>query len=91
MVEASFSGYAVAIMNIQVRVIPGAKRTLVKEEGPGVYKVYLKAPAVDGKANKALGPVLAEYFGIRKKDVLIIKGLKSRQKTITLGENFRPI
>ncbi|MCK5580962.1 MAG: YggU family protein [Candidatus Omnitrophica bacterium] len=70
-------------MNINIKVIPGAKRNFFKEEKEGV-KVYLTAPAVDGKANKALVDFLAKHFKARKSHVEIIKGLKSRHKTISI-------
>lgn len=71
---------------IEVKVVPSAKRLMVKEEAD-CLKVYLTAPAVDGKANKALVECLSDYLGVKKKDVLIIKGLKSRYKTISILGN----
>jgi len=47
-------------------------------------KVYLNAPAADGKANKALLAFLAKYFKVSKGKIEIIKGLKSRNKTIMI-------
>ena len=70
-------------MTIDVKVIPQAKKTLMKEAG-GIFKVYLKAPAVDGKANQALIEFLADHFSVKKSAVEIIKGLKSRHKTINI-------
>jgi len=70
-------------MKIDVKVIPGARKNLIKQEG-GMWKVHLSAPAVDGKANKALIVLLAEHFKVRKSQIEIIKGLKSRRKTINI-------
>ena len=70
-------------MRINVKVIVQAKKSLIKEAG-GIFKVYLNAPAVDGKANKALIEFLAEHFSVKKSAVEIIKGLKSRHKTINI-------
>ncbi len=72
-------------MNINVKVIPAAKRNAIKQEGD-VWKIYLNAPAVDGKANKSLIALLAGHFGVRKSRIEIIKGLKSRHKTISIGD-----
>ena len=71
-------------MIIETKVIPNAKKDLIKEEG-GLYKIYLHAPAVEGKANKALIDLLAEHFNVHKSQIEIIKGLKSRHKTINIG------
>jgi uncharacterized protein (TIGR00251 family) len=70
-------------MKIDVKVIPGAKKNAVRQDGD-VWKVYLNAPAVEGKANKALVEVLADYFQAPKHRIEIIKGLKSRHKTISI-------
>ena len=69
---------------LNIRVVPGAKKNLLKEEA-GRLKVYLSAPAVEGKANKALVEFLAEYFQVRKSQIEIIKGLKSRDKIVNIN------
>jgi uncharacterized protein len=70
-------------MKISVKVIPGAGRDEWKDEGQAA-KVYLNAPAVDGKANAALIRFLAGHFGVKVSQVEIIKGLKSRHKVINI-------
>ena len=64
-----------------VRVIPNAKKNDVSEE-MGQLKVHLKAKAVGGKANKALIEVLAEFFNVKKSDIEITRGERSREKII---------
>jgi uncharacterized protein (TIGR00251 family) len=75
-------------MRIEVKVIPGAKKDAIKQERDmwegDTWKVYTSAPAVDGKANKALIALLAGHFQVRKSQIEIIKGLKSRHKTISI-------
>jgi len=77
-------------MNIDIKVIPGAKKNAVKPDpdGPkaGAWRVYVTAPAADGKANKALIALLADYFRVRKGQIEITKGLKSRHKTISIKD-----
>ncbi|MDP2652652.1 MAG: DUF167 domain-containing protein [Candidatus Omnitrophota bacterium] len=70
----------------EVKVVPNARRNLVRQE-EGRYKVYLSAPALDGRANAALVEVLAEHFGVKKSRIEIIKGLQSRNKTIKMFPN----
>jgi len=60
-----------------IKVIPNAKRNAFKDG-----KVYLTAPAVEGKANQALVEFLAEHFNVKKRQIRIIRGLKSRQKVV---------
>ena len=73
-------------MQINVKVIAGARKNLVKRMPEGMV-VYLTAPAVDGKANKALIGALAEEFDVAKSRIEIIKGLKSRHKTIKINKS----
>ncbi|MDO9465582.1 MAG: DUF167 domain-containing protein [bacterium] len=68
---------------INIRVIPNAKKNNVSEQ-QGKLKVHISAPAVDGKANKALIKVLAEYFKIKKNNIRIIRGTKSREKVVEI-------
>ena len=70
-------------MKISLKVMPGAKRNEFKEEGDSI-KVYLNAPAVDGKANAALINFLAGHYGVKLSQIEIIKGLKSRHKIINI-------
>ncbi len=70
-------------MKIDIKVIPAAKRNVFKQEGESI-KVYLTAPPVDGKANKALIEFLAQHFCVKKTQISITKGLQSRHKTISI-------
>jgi uncharacterized protein len=71
-------------VRFEVKVIPNAKKDRLVEEN-GRLKVYLNAPAVDGKANKALIEFLAEHFGVKKSEVRLVRGEKSREKTVEVG------
>ncbi len=68
---------------LHLKVIPSAKKNLVKET-QGVLKVYLTSPPVEGKANEELIDFLAEYLGVKRRQIEIIKGLKSRHKMIKI-------
>ena len=70
-------------MNIDVKVQAGARKNYLAQEG-GLIKVYLTAPPQQGKANRALIEFLADHFHVSKSQIEIIKGLKSRNKTITI-------
>ncbi|MDD4980741.1 MAG: DUF167 domain-containing protein [Candidatus Omnitrophica bacterium] len=71
-------------MIINIRVIPKAGRTLVKQEN-NYFKVYLTQSPHEGLANKQLIEVLAEHFHLKKYQVKIIKGEKSRDKAIEIN------
>ncbi len=66
---------------VQVRVISNARENKVKQETQRL-KVYLTAPPVEGKANRLLLKILAEYFNCRNSDLKIVRGEKSKDKLI---------
>lgn len=68
---------------INIKVIPNAKRNNVLKENDR-FKVYVTAPPVNGKANKAMIEVLAEYLKVKKRNIKIIKGNKSKEKIIEI-------
>ncbi len=53
-------------------------------EGAG-WKVYLCAPAVDGKANARLVEFLADHCRVRKSAVAIVRGQASRRKVVEIA------
>jgi len=68
---------------LNIRVIPQSNRNLIKEEDTSL-KVYLTKPAQDGLANKQLIELLAEHFNIKKYQISIIKGEKSKDKVVKI-------
>ncbi|KPK98193.1 MAG: hypothetical protein AMJ95_05660 [Omnitrophica WOR_2 bacterium SM23_72] len=70
-------------MILDVRVIPKASRRLVVKKDNSL-KVYLTKPAAEGLANKELICLLSEYFNIKKYQIRILKGEKSRDKLIQI-------
>jgi uncharacterized protein (TIGR00251 family) len=69
---------------ITVRVEPRSSRAGITGTRGDVLKVKLNSPPVGGKANRELIDILAKEFNIRKKDIEIISGRKSRNKTVKL-------
>ena len=70
-------------MKLNIKVIPNAKHNKLVEE-PGRIKVYLTAPALEGKANESLIEFLAEHFKVKKNRISIIRGLTSREKVVEI-------
>jgi len=65
------------MMRVTLKVIPGAKCNEWKTEGDSV-KVYLNAPAVEGKANEALIKFTAEHYGVKKTQIQITRILQCK-------------
>lgn len=72
-------------MIINVRVIPKASRALIKQES-GYLKAYLTKPAQDNLANVQLIDLLSDYLKVKKYQIKIIKGEKSRGKSVEVTQ-----
>jgi uncharacterized protein (TIGR00251 family) len=70
-------------VQIKIKVIPNATKNRVVEETERL-KVYVSAPATGGKANKAVITLLAKHLQVRKNEIAIVKGEKSREKVIAV-------
>jgi len=68
-------------MKIKIKVFPKSGREEIIRISDEEYKVYLKKPAVGGKANIELLKLLKKHFG---KEVKIKSGLGSRNKMTEL-------
>lgn len=68
-------------------VKPGvnAKREGIGEVTDEHIEVRVAAQAKEGEANKAVREVIAEVLNVPKSDVEIIKGMKSREKTVLIS------
>jgi uncharacterized protein (TIGR00251 family) len=69
---------------LSVRVQPRASRNALIVEADGRVRVALTAPPVEGAANEALRAYLAEVFGVSRASVTVVRGEKSREKTVSL-------
>jgi uncharacterized protein (TIGR00251 family) len=74
---------------LTLRVSPGASRSgIIGRYGAG-WKVRVVAAPEDGKANDAVVRLLAETLAVPLRDVQIVSGRSSRDKTVAL-EGMRP-
>ncbi len=69
---------------INVKVIPRSSRDQIVCLEEGMIKVKLTAPPVEGRANKALKELLANRLGLPIRDIEIISGERSRQKSLLI-------
>jgi uncharacterized protein (TIGR00251 family) len=67
---------------LQVRVQPRARRNAVTKVADGSLKVYVTAPPEDGRANEAVVEAIAEWLGVKRRQVEIIQGATSRNKVV---------
>ncbi|MFA5856485.1 MAG: DUF167 domain-containing protein [Candidatus Pacearchaeota archaeon] len=69
-------------MKIKVKVYPHSGKEEIIHLSENDYKVYLKKPPIENKANIELLKFLKRYF---KKEVRLIKGANSRDKIIEIN------
>ncbi len=69
-------------MKIQVKVHARSKREGVVLQPDGSYKVDVKAPPVEGKANEAVCKVLSEFFKKSKSAVRVVQGATNSRKVV---------
>ncbi len=72
------------LVRLKIWVQPGAKRNIVDGTHDNCLKLKIKAPAKDNKANEELIKFLAEIFNVKKKDIEIVSGQKTRKKIIDI-------
>jgi len=71
-------------MKIFVKAKPGFKEDKVEKIDETHYAVSVKEPPIQGRANRAIINVLAEFFKISPSRVRIISGYTTRQKIIEI-------
>jgi len=69
-------------MRLNVKVLPNSGRREIRRSEDGIYRVYLKKPAENGKANDELISFLTKHFGAKVK---IVKGFSSRKKIVEIS------
>ena len=76
-------------MRLSVRVLPGARQTQVGgrygQGEPPVLVVRVTAPAVDGRANRAVIEALASALDVRASTIRIVTGARARNKVVEVA------
>ena len=69
---------------IQVHVVPRSARSEVAGFQGDALKIRITAPPVEGQANAECIRFLSDILGIKKKQVRILSGHKSKKKTVAI-------
>jgi len=67
-----------------VRLTPNARRNEITGFIGEVLQVKIAAPPVKGKANEELINYLSKVLGIKKSNIIIVKGQTSRNKVLSI-------
>ena len=52
----------------------------------GLLIVYIKAPAIEGRANMAVVKLLAKHFGVSSSKVKLVRGAASKYKVFEIDK-----
>ena len=72
---------------LKIKAVPNSSVNKIMQEIDGALKIKLKAPPVDGAANKELIKFLSKKFKIPKTDISIKKGGNSKTKEIEISNS----
>jgi uncharacterized protein YggU (UPF0235/DUF167 family) len=67
-------------MRIFVKVHPNSKNPRIEKDSSDVLQIYVRELALEGKANMAAIEGLVKYFKVKKSQIMLIKGTKSKEK-----------
>ena len=71
-------------MRLSVRVKPNSKKPGVEKLSDREYIVKVKAPATEGRANKAVIETLSDHLSVPKNRISIIRGISSKNKIVDI-------
>ncbi|UCB45984.1 MAG: DUF167 domain-containing protein [Spirochaetota bacterium] len=71
---------------IEVKVHTGSSKRKIEIKN-GTYHIYTHANPVQGKANKDAIELVADYLGVAKSAVSIIRGVKSKNKAFKINSD----
>ncbi|KAL3824053.1 hypothetical protein ACJIZ3_020082 [Penstemon smallii] len=90
---AAVSSYPACIRSIRpssvaitIHAKPGSKLATITEFGDDALGVQIDAPAKDGEANAALLDYISSVIGVKRRQVSIGSGSKSRDKVVIVED-----
>lgn len=76
------------VIIVKIHAKPGAKESAVTDIGSEAVGIQIGAPPVDGEANKELIRYLAEILNLRKSDLCLDKGSRSKEKIVVISKDI---
>ncbi len=74
-------------VTFRIKAVPNSSKNVVSGILDDALKLKIKAPAVEGAANKELVKFLSKLFKVSKSEVVFIGGETSKQKRIRVPYN----
>jgi uncharacterized protein YggU (UPF0235/DUF167 family) len=72
------------MIQIGLHVRPGARTEKVSLSPDGSLLAWVRAPALDGRANAAVVEAVARALSLRPRQVRLVRGQRSRQKLVEI-------
>ncbi|MBU1117545.1 DUF167 domain-containing protein [Patescibacteria group bacterium] len=72
-------------MKISVIVHPNSRNPRIEKDLVETLHVYVNQPPLEGKANKAVIKSLVKFLKIKKSEIVLIRGEKSKNKVFEIG------
>ncbi len=69
---------------IKIHLHPSSSKESIGGERDGWLDVYVKEKPVSGKANNAVIDLLSRTFGVKRQQIRILHGEKSRRKIVMI-------
>jgi uncharacterized protein (TIGR00251 family) len=73
-----------SLLHIDIKAVPGASKTEAAGLKDNRLRIRIAAAPEDGKANAELCGFLAKISGCARRDVVLLRGKKSRLKTVSI-------
>ncbi len=70
---------------LEVHVTPDARDPGVKRMDDGTFEVRVDERAERGRANKRLLDIMSRHLGVPRSKLVLVRGAKSRYKTIMVA------
>ncbi|XP_063053653.1 UPF0235 protein C15orf40 homolog isoform X2 [Engraulis encrasicolus] len=77
-------------ISIAVHAKPGSKQNAITDVSPEAVGVAIAAPPTDGEANSELIRYLSKVLNVKKSEVVLDKGSRSREKVINVSGSLSP-
>lgn len=71
-------------MKISIIAHPNSKKPRIEKDLLDALHVYVNQPPLEGKANNAVREALAKYYNVKKSNVILIIGEKSKNKVFEI-------
>ena len=72
---------------LRIKVVPNSSKNVISGILDESLKIKIKAPAVEGAANKELVKFLSKLFKVSKSDIIFTNGETSKRKLIKIPLN----